>query len=74
MTGRSLLVDGRVVPNDDLKALLRRLQDMLLCLGGDGRMPYFYYEPSTGSYWEYTEFGATLRRFVATTGSSWTDP
>lgn len=65
MSGRFVLIEGRVVPNEDLKALLRRLQDMLMCLGGDGRTPYFYYEPGTDTYWEYSEFDddqVTLRQ------------
>lgn len=70
MVGRSVLsADGMVEPDEDAKAILRRVQDMLLLLGsegfGPGRVPELYVDPSDGTYWEFREYEdgqITLRR------------
>lgn len=65
LAGRYVLsADGMVVPDDNAKAIWRRVQDMLLLLG-PGRVPYFYVDPTDGTYWEFVEYEddqITLRR------------
>lgn len=73
MVGRYVLsANGMVEPDEDARAILRRVQDMLLLLGesfGAGGIPPLYVDPKENSYWEFLEFEdgqITLRRVTRT--------
>jgi hypothetical protein len=61
LVGRYVLANtGMVEPDEGARAILRRIQDMLLLLSreglGPGRTPELYVDPGTDSYWEFREF------------------
>lgn len=61
LVGRYVFTSAGIVePNEDARAILRRVQDMLLLLSGEGlgpgRTPELYVDPKSDTYWEYREF------------------